>query len=201
MYRFVPCVLGTLAMLAIPSIADATTYVKTGSVGSTGSYNLSVTTDNTIGALNAANLTAWNILVSDGANSFTLTESNSAIGMSGSNLSATATDLLFNFSSSGYFFFQNPFAGSGGPYFCWQGNGCFDFGGGAIGLNPVDGSPDQLTRLQGTLVVASVAGGVPEPATWAMMLLGFGAIGLAVRRKRSRAELALVGSRIPAKLS
>ena len=27
---------------------------------------------------------------------------------------------------------------------------------------------------------------VPEPATWAMMLLGFGAIGLASRRRRSR---------------
>lgn len=29
------------------------------------------------------------------------------------------------------------------------------------------------------------AGPVPEPATWAMMLLGFGGIGLAMRRKRS----------------
>lgn len=31
-------------------------------------------------------------------------------------------------------------------------------------------------------------GGVPEPATWAMMLLGFGAIGWTVRRKRRTAE-------------
>jgi hypothetical protein len=30
---------------------------------------------------------------------------------------------------------------------------------------------------------------VPEPATWAMMLLGFGAIGLAVRRRRRTGEL------------
>jgi hypothetical protein len=28
-------------------------------------------------------------------------------------------------------------------------------------------------------------GGVPEPATWAMMLLGFGAMGFALRRRRS----------------
>jgi hypothetical protein len=27
------------------------------------------------------------------------------------------------------------------------------------------------------------AGGVPEPGTWAMMLLGFGAIGFALRRQ------------------
>lgn len=32
-----------------------------------------------------------------------------------------------------------------------------------------------------------VAGGVPEPATWAMMLLGLGAIGAAMRATRRRA--------------
>ena len=34
---------------------------------------------------------------------------------------------------------------------------------------------------------AVVVGGVPEPSTWAMMLLGFGAIGLSFRRKRGMA--------------
>ena len=28
------------------------------------------------------------------------------------------------------------------------------------------------------------AAGVPEPATWAMMLMGFGAMGFAIRRRR-----------------
>jgi hypothetical protein len=28
--------------------------------------------------------------------------------------------------------------------------------------------------------------GLPEPATWAMMLLGFGAIGASLRRRRRR---------------
>ena len=32
-----------------------------------------------------------------------------------------------------------------------------------------------------------VGGGVPEPSTWAMMLLGFGGIGFAMRRRRVRA--------------
>jgi len=31
---------------------------------------------------------------------------------------------------------------------------------------------------------------VPEPATWAMMLLGFGGIGMAMRRKRRVVALA-----------
>lgn len=36
-----------------------------------------------------------------------------------------------------------------------------------------------------TISRASVVAAVPEPATWAMMLLGFGAIGFSVRRRRS----------------
>jgi hypothetical protein len=32
-------------------------------------------------------------------------------------------------------------------------------------------------------------GGVPEPATWAMMLLGFGGIGMAMRRRRKDSRL------------
>lgn len=35
-------------------------------------------------------------------------------------------------------------------------------------------------------VTVNIGGAVPEPATWAMMLLGFGAIGWQVRRRRSR---------------
>lgn len=35
-------------------------------------------------------------------------------------------------------------------------------------------------------VRAAVRGGVPEPATWAMMLAGFGMIGFAIRRRRQQ---------------
>lgn len=31
---------------------------------------------------------------------------------------------------------------------------------------------------------------VPEPATWAMMLLGFGGVGMSIRRRRNRRDLA-----------
>lgn len=36
-----------------------------------------------------------------------------------------------------------------------------------------------------------VGGAVPEPATWAMMLLGFGAAGVSLRRQRRKAALAI----------
>ncbi len=42
--------------------------------------------------------------------------------------------------------------------------------------------------------IGEVVGAVPEPGTWAMMLIGFGAIGLAMRRKNS-ARAAGVSSR------
>ena len=38
---------------------------------------------------------------------------------------------------------------------------------------------------------SAIAAPVPEPATWAMMLLGFGAIGFAMRRRRQPALLQL----------
>ena len=42
--------------------------------------------------------------------------------------------------------------------------------------------------LAGTITITDH--GVPEPATWAMMLLGFGAIGWQLRRRRSSLALA-----------
>ncbi len=36
---------------------------------------------------------------------------------------------------------------------------------------------------EGDRVVLSFAGGVPEPTTWALLILGFGAIGVALRRR------------------
>ena len=40
------------------------------------------------------------------------------------------------------------------------------------------------TARLGTFSTAAVAGAVPEPATWAMMLLGFGAMSVSLRRRR-----------------
>ena len=41
------------------------------------------------------------------------------------------------------------------------------------------------------LSLSSIPGSVPEPATWAMMLIGFGAIGVSMRRRRSTVKAAL----------
>jgi len=46
----------------------------------------------------------------------------------------------------------------------------------------------------GVLDGLSINGGVPEPATWAMMLLGVGAIGAAQRMARRKAQLGLAAA-------
>ena len=44
-----------------------------------------------------------------------------------------------------------------------------------------------VTRIDD--VIINVRDGVPEPATWALMMLGFGAMGLTIRRQRRVAAL------------
>ena len=43
----------------------------------------------------------------------------------------------------------------------------------------------------GSFVRLAAGAGVPEPATWAMMLMGFGAVGLGLRRRAPMAVLAV----------
>ena len=50
----------------------------------------------------------------------------------------------------------------------------------------VFGNNTSTGSLGGTITITAV----PEPATWAMMLLGFGAIGWQIRRRRSTLALA-----------
>lgn len=70
----------------------------------------------------------------------------------------------------------------------------FTIGSGFVaGLNTLDfsvvdgGAPTafRVDNLVGT--AAAVSGAVPEPATWAMMMLGFGIVGSSIRRRRQQA--------------
>ena len=51
-------------------------------------------------------------------------------------------------------------------------------------MPPGEGS---LTFLEGGRGTLSGTGGVPEPASWALMIMGFGGLGAAMRRRRSLA--------------
>ena len=63
-----------------------------------------------------------------------------------------------------------------------------DFGDGQTGYiwnNPNSPNPAELNA--DTWVVRGLDAGVPEPATWALMILGFGAVGGALRRRAKAA--------------
>jgi hypothetical protein len=76
--------------------------------------------------------------------------------------------------------------GATASLFCGNGMLC-DFGHTfQIGLT----GPADFSYTSASGVFLTGTGGVPEPATWAMMLLGFGGLGAAMRTRRQKARLA-----------
>ena len=67
----------------------------------------------------------------------------------------------------------------GATRLCWHTGGGTLQGGWRAGNNIWLNNSSDFERL----VFTSTPGSVPEPATWAMMLLGFGAIGFGLRRR------------------
>jgi hypothetical protein len=185
---------GVALMVAAPALA--TTYVGTRNVNG-GTMHLSITTDNALGALSTANLVDWTINLNFEVFSVTLfgplSGGNSVGGIEGTGVTATATDLTFNFDGDGFMFFRKS-PGVLQPAYCLDGanSGTSCIGSSAGSENFFAGALLQTT-LDGSSVLASAVpggpGGVPEPATWAMMIIGLGAAGSLIRG-RAAARLA-----------
>ena len=163
--------------------AQATTYVSTHAVGA-GSVQLSITTDDTIGVLDEDNILDWTISMTNLGTTFTLfgpaSGDNSTVRIDGNAFKATATNLTFDFNATNALvLFQS--TGLGRELYCLQGKACFDDRGGAEFVSPVAGftGSARLAR-DGEHFVASV----PEPAGWALMLLGSGGLGAMMRARR-----------------
>lgn len=180
------------AISLAPLTADATTYFGTRTVlGNIAA--LTIETDGTVGVLSFANIVDWTLLLSHGATTVEVNSGNSTGALEGAGLTATPTDLFFDFSSDGVF----GFVSLTGAY-CVDGeaaaNMCLGFAPSeAIFFN--DGANNQLVDRTGAGQqrlgsAARAVGGVPEPAAWALMIAGFGMAGAALRGRRSPAKVA-----------
>lgn len=179
---------GMMAMLLMATAASAITYTEKRVVGS-GTVQLSLTTDGTLGVLNSANFIDWTIFITDPDGNFTLSGplsgDTSELSIQGSAFTATATSLLFDFDAGGeqYVLFQDGSTGSGQSYWCLETANC-------VGGEPQESIyilRDTVQQIHaprsGLQVIASVGGPVPEPASWALMLGGFGLVGAVLRRR------------------
>lgn len=174
--RRIVTVLATL-LLATTCGASSITYTVNRSVG-LATVTGFVETDGTLGVLGAANFIDWNLFLQDGSSTYDLlgplSGNNSSAYVQGSDLSATATQLLFNFSGNddGYFLIQYGFGVHDGfHYYCDS-----TFSGTCLTGETV--APDDFTQGQtvsrsGEIVIGST---VPEPSS--LLLFGSSILGL-----------------------
>lgn len=186
-----------LTLFGVGQSQAAFVYTATRSIG-TGSANISITTDQTIGVLTAANVIDWTIAMTDGPDSFTLrgplsAGTNSQVLVVGTAFTATANDLMFNFNAGGTQTagFQSPFIGSGKYLYAAQTNDAFDNAGPAEAIDPRPNFSFTKSVRSGNFVIASVANApanpVPAPAGLLLGLTGLPIFGVVARLRRRNA--------------
>jgi hypothetical protein len=177
-----------------------------------GSLTGTITTDGTVGVgLSPSIIIGWNLLLNDAVDAANLTNANSFISYNFSNLlSATQSELAFDFSPTtccGYVQQNLEFTSSvNGARVVTifaaiapnSGNSVGSFGG--IGIDVGYTGYETLTYLSGPGIpgpgllpigsaIAEPAPAIPEPSTWAMMLLGFAGVGFLAYRRKSKPTL------------
>lgn len=181
-----------LLSLAQNTMANPISYAVSDTFGA-GSVTGTITTDGSFGTLALANIASWNLLLSDGVNSVVLQQgvNGGSFNLEGSALSATSTNLTFNYSFT-----------SGPPYTDFyiynataipalQGELCYTsssncWGPPGVGAYSVGG--DNLSvysARSGSMVIATVTP-VPEPKTILMLLSGLGVMGFLARRRKQK---------------
>jgi hypothetical protein len=175
----------TLWLVFTGSAAADIVYDVHGPVGP-GFVTGTITTDGTIGTLFTFDIVAFNLTLNDGTATATLASgvNGGLVFVSGGSLTATATDLMFNFNTSGTFvnFFTSP-----GCQPIWTlrtsgGTACNLVSGTVMSVQASSSTgPATVSETgAGNVVIATV---VPEPGSVGLMVAGLvSLIGLCKRR-------------------
>jgi len=185
--------------IAMPTVLRATdiTYTLDMAVGP-GSVMGTITTDGTIGTLSAADILDWNLILNDGTDpsvtlSGPLSGNNSDYLLIGTDLTANATQLLYNFSGTevtSILLFETSALGLSGPFLCYNNSSGTYACTGITGLSSVSldtiggGAHTVFTASTGDDVIGNVAA-APEPNSFALLLAGIGLV-LGMRKRKAR---------------
>ncbi len=175
--------LASAAVLVAGASAASITYNVNQTIG-LGSVVGTIQTDGATGVLSASDITAYDLVLNGVGATFTLTNGNSSAFSSGVDLTATPTNLDFNYSGvdDGYLLFQVSF-GSGANYYCNATAADLCFQGKTVTPGTIFDGTSQTVPATGNQVIGTT---VPEPATWALMLIGAAGIGASLRGKKTR---------------
>ncbi len=187
----------TISALSAPPATSAT-YVGSLSFNDT-TADLKLVTNGAVGPLQQADFVDWSITLTNAGGTRSLrgpgSGNNSDLSyFLGSGLTSTATQIVFDLESNGLVQWDN-FSRAGlsqATAFCIDGRL-------AVGTTCTGQSPSlnvlvhnvltTTTGRSGAVVLASLASGVPEPATWSLMIAGIGFVGSALRQRRRRAQI------------
>lgn len=189
MRKSVSIIVLVFAAMFAPSILRADDIVY--SVNQTeGSFNVTgtVTTDGTIGTLSTADIVAWGLTL-NASPAIALNPGSSTVGVTGGALSASATQLMFNFTSGSNdnLQFNDSTSSSWWHVVSQPPNPGYDE---IAELSGLGGA--QYTFNSGSQVIADngVPIPTPEPSTSSFILIGLGLLGLVILiKKRSAVAL------------
>jgi len=178
------CVLALGMMGAGLAEAAPITYHINQTIGG-GSVTGTIQTDGVPGVLSTGDFLAWTLTLNGVGASFTITDANSLVLVTGADVTATATDLRFNFSGvdDGFLLFQQGLF-SGNHCYCDATQTATCFQGATVTPGSIFDPSAQHVPVSGDQIIATTGRVVPEPAS--LTVLGLGLIGLGVIGRRKR---------------
>jgi hypothetical protein len=184
--------LGFVACMTLPAMSPAmaaTTNYYLDYTGGSLTVMGSITTDGTTGTLSSSNITGWSLTITGDGAPITLTGP-TALTLSGSDLTATATALSFNFAdaAAGVFEMSSPTCSPCGNLE-YETAGANSPGPGLISIGAHQSEDN--TVLGNIFPTNNVIATTPLPATLPLFAGGLGFVGYLARRRRQSARQAL----------